>query len=189
MKFHIKKIAWALRAVINKPFWGSIGIPSYMGPPVFVEGRKRIYIGKYVRIFPGIRMEAIGTGTIEIGDNVAIEQNAHITSMEGSLHIGSDVTISANVCITNLDHEYADISKSVMDQGHILNTTSIGEGCFIGYGAVIQAGTTLGKHCIVGANAVVRGRFPDYCVIVGVPAKIVKKYNEESQKWERTTGF
>lgn len=185
MKLHIKKILWAIRAIASKPFWGSIGMPSYIGSPTFIEGRKRIFIGKYVRIFPGIRMEAIGTGMIKIGDNVAIEQNVHITSMEEPLYIGSDVTIAANVYISNLDHKYADVSKSVMDQGYVLNTTRIGDGCFIGYGAVIQAGTILGKHCVVGSNAVVRGKFPDYSVIVGVPAKALKKYNEENQSWER----
>lgn len=52
--------------------------------------------------------------------------------------------------------------------------------------AVIQAGTILGKQCIVGANAVVRGHFPPYCVIVGVPARIVKRYDEKSGAWKKT---
>ena len=52
-------------------------------------------------------------------------------------------------------------------------------------GACIQAGTVLGKQCVVGANAVVRGTYPDYCVIVGVPARVIKKYNPETGKWEK----
>lgn len=72
-----------------------------------------------------------------------------------------------------------------MNQGYILRETSIGEGCFIGYGAAIQAGSVLGRHCIVGTNSVVRGVFPDYSVIVGAPAKIVKKYNIDRKIWER----
>ena len=65
-------------------------------------------------------MEAIGTGKIEIGDNVAIEQNVHITSIGEVLRIDNNVTILANTFITNLDHEYTDIDKSVMDLGHKL---------------------------------------------------------------------
>ena len=182
---HPAKYIWAIRAVINKLFYRHIGNLTYMGKPCFVEGRKKIKIGSRKRIFPGIRMEAIGTGSIEIGNNVAIEQNCHITSAGGTLHIWDNVTILANSFITNIDHEYADISKGALEQGHILRDTEIGEGCFIGYGAAIQAGTKLGKHCVVGTNAVVRGEYPDYCVIVGVPAKIIKKYNHETQKWER----
>lgn len=182
---HPVKYIWALRALSYKPFFKHIGNMTYIGKPCFIEGRKGISIGDRTRIFPGIRLEAIGNGKIKIGNNCAIEQNVHITSMESELRIDNNVTIAANTFITNLDHEYNDINKSVMDQGHILKTTHIGEGCFIGYGVAIQAGTVLGKHCVVGSNAVVRGIFPDNCVIVGCPARIVKKYNEKTGEWER----
>lgn len=180
---HPIKYLWAARAVVYKMTFGRVGNMTYIGHPTFIEGRKNIYIGNRVRIFPGIRMEAIGNGTIKIGDNTAIEQNVHITSEGG--HIGNDVTIVANVCITNIDHQYEDIDKSVLNQGIKVTDTKIGDGCFIGFGAVIQAGTTLGTHCIVGANAVVRGNFPDYSVIVGVLARIVKRYNAKTGQWEK----
>ena len=73
-----------------------------------------------------------------------------------------------------------------MEQPNEIQETQMGENCFIGYGAVIQAGTILGKQCIVGANAVVHGHFPDYSVIVGVPARIVKRYDIQSQTWQKT---
>ena len=100
-----------MRAILYKPFFDRIGIPSYLGKPCFIEGCNRISIGKKTRIFPGIRLEAIGNGKIIIGDNCAIEQNVHITSMELDLIIEDDVTIAANTFITNLDHEYKDVKK------------------------------------------------------------------------------
>lgn len=181
---HPIKYVWALRALVYKAFFGYVGNMTYIGKPCFIEGRRKIYIGKKTRIFPGIRMEAIGEGTIEIGDNTAIEQNVHITS-GGELHIGSDVTILGNVCITNIDHMYDDIEKSILDQDYVVSKTNIGDGCFLGYGSIIQAGTTLGKHCVVGANAVVRGTFPDYSVIVGVPGKVIKQYDIINKKWKK----
>lgn len=182
---HPAKLVWGLRALLYKPFFGGIGIPTYIGKPCFIEGTRRIRIGKKTRVFPGVRIEAIGKGKIIIGDNCAIEQNVHITSMGSDLIIGNNVTIAANTFITNLDHEYKDITKSVMDQGYILKETKIGDGCFLGYGVAIQSGTVLGKHCIVGTNSVVRGHYPDYCVLVGCPAKIVKKFNVSTGEWER----
>lgn len=182
---HSAKIVWGIRALLYKPFFRHLGIPSYMGKPCFIEGCKNIDIGKKVRIFPGIRLEAIKDGRIKIGDNTAIEQSVHITSRGGVLRIGKDVTILANTFVTNLDHEYADISKSILEQGVIVRETAIGDGCFIGYGAAIQAGTILGKHCVVGASAVVRGEYPDYCVLVGNPARVIKKYNIETKSWEK----
>lgn len=182
---HPIKYLWAIRAIVYKPFFEHIGKLTYMGKPTFIEGCSNITIGDRVRIFPGVRMEAIRTGRIEIGSNVAIEQNVHITSDGSRLKIGSGVTITANVSVTNLDHEYQDVSCGVMSQGHILKETLIGDDCFIGIGAVIQAGTKLGRHCIVGSNAVVRGEFPDNCVIVGIPARVVKRYDNEKKEWIR----
>lgn len=184
---HPAKIAWGIRALLYKPFFGNISVPTYIGKPCFIEGCKKISIGKRVRIFPGIRMEAIEDGRIDIGDNTAIEQNVHITSQGDILRIGKDVTILANTFVTNLDHEYMDISKSVLEQGVIVRKTEIRDGCFIGYGAAIQAGTILGKHCIIGASSVVRGEFPDYSVIVGNPARVIKKYNIETKNWEKVS--
>lgn len=180
---HPVKYMWALRALIYRPFFKNIGSMSYIGKPCFIEGCKRICIGKKTRIFPGFRIEAIGTGEVFIGDNCAVEQNVHIISQGRMLYIGNDTTISANVFISNVDHGYEDITKSVMDQHSVEKETIIGEGCFIGFGSVIIPGTKLGKHCIVGANAVVKGSFPDYCVIAGAPAKIVKQYKEN--EWKR----
>lgn len=104
----------------------------------------------------------------------------------GELIIGSHTTLTENIMITNIDHEYRQIGVHVLNQKHIIKETIVGENCFIGFGAVIQAGTVLGKQCVVGANSVVRGRFPDFCVIVGAPARIVKRYDAESEQWRRT---
>ena len=182
---HPIKLIWAGRAIIYSLFFYKVGMYTYIGKPCFLEGVKRIKVGSKTRIFPGIRIQAIGKGFVDIGNNVAIEQNCHITSAESKLVIEDNVTIAANTFITNIDHEYKDISKSVLEQELIYQETKIGEGTFIGYGAAIQAGTILGKHCVVGTNAVVRGVFPDYSVIVGCPAKIIKRFNFETQMWER----
>lgn len=182
---HVVKFFWAGRALIYKLVLGHVGKFSYMGKPCFVEGGKNISIGNRTRIFPGIRMEAIGEGKIDIGNNCAIEQNVHITSEGSSLIIGDDTTILANCFITNIDHCYEDVTKSVLEQEHALHETIIGEGCFLGYGAAIQAGTRLGKHCVVGAHSVVRGVYDDYCVIVGAPARVIKKYNMKKGVWEK----
>lgn len=72
-----------------------------------------------------------------------------------------------------------------MDQALIEKATNIGEGCFIGFGASILPGTKLGKHCIVGSNAVIKGEFPDNCVIVGMPGKIIKKYEIDDNSWRK----
>lgn len=184
MKISFKKVIWAMRAVIYKPLFQKIKMPSYIGNPIYIEGKKRINIGKRVRIFPGARMEALQNGKITIEDNVYLGQNIHITSENSELIIGAGSSAMANVCITNIDHNYDSINIPVLEQGYTTRETIIGKNCFIGHGAVIQAGVELMDHVIVGANSVVcRGEYPVNCVIAGAPARIVKRYDAESQQW------
>ena len=168
----ISKIFWSIRAVLYKPFMGSIKFPSYIGKPKFIKRLSGLYFGKKVRIYPGLRVELEGNNSkITIGNNVSIGQDCHFVSSSDNLQIGNNVVISGNVLITNCDHNYKDIDNS-----------------FIGYGAVILAGTTIGKQCVVAANSVVRGSFEDYCVIAGSPARVVKKYNKKRKMWVKYNG-
>lgn len=180
------KYLWAIRAIFYKLSFSHVGKLSYIGKPLYITGAKKISVGDKVRIYPGIRMEALDGGEIYIGNNIAVEQNVHIISGERILNIGDDTTISANVFISNVDHEYKDIDKSVMEQPLQFKETQIGKSCFIGYGAVILPGTRLGNHCIVGANAVVRGSYPDNCVIAGNPARIIKEYDLKTEFWKNS---
>lgn len=181
----IKKLWWFLRLLLLKPFFKAVGKNSYLGPTIATYGLKGVSIGNRVRIYPGARMETHNGGEIMIGDNCSIGQNFHIISNETRLDIGRNTTISSNVFITNTEHDYKKIGMHILEQPLLNGKTQIGENCFIGFGASIQAGTVLGNHCIVGTNAVVRGTYPDYSVIVGVPARVVRRYNEETGEWDK----
>lgn len=185
VKFNIRKLPWVLRSTYYKLQFGELSLPSYMGKPIYIsQNRRRIFFGKMVRIYPGARIEIVDkNGKIVIGDNVSIGQNFHITSYRVSVTIGNNTTISGNVMINNNDHNYEKINEGVMSQGLTYAQTEIGDDCFIGFGSVILPGTVLGNHCIVGANSVVRGKFPANTVIVGAPARIVKKYDSAHKKW------
>jgi acetyltransferase-like isoleucine patch superfamily enzyme len=180
------KFWWFLRAIIYKPFFGKLIFPSYIGKPISLMNVKNIFIHKHVRIYPNIRLETYtNNGKIIIEEDVSIGQNVHITSV-GNLIIGKSSTILANVFITNIDHDYREIGVHILKQEYIFGETRIGENCFIGIGACIQAGTILGKQCIVGANSVVRGVYEDYSVIVGIPARVIKRFDINEKKWRKT---
>lgn len=183
MKF--KKVIWALRALIYKLFSCKIGSLSYIGKPLYISTYKGLNIGSKVRMYPGLRVEIVDkVSAINIGDNTSLGQNCHIVS-KGSLSIGKNTTISANVFISNVNHDYRELDVHILDQELLNYETTIGENCFIGYGAVILPGTILGKQCIVGANSVVKGKFEDYSVIAGNPARVIKRYNFQSNSWEK----
>ncbi|QYX47691.1 acyltransferase [Pseudomonas tussilaginis] len=178
------KLLWGARALFYKLIFGRLSIPSYIGPPVFLMNTRRMYIGKRVRIFPGLRAECHGEGQLFVHDNVSIGQGFHVIA-SGDLHIETGCLISANVFVTDTDHTFDRVDKPVFDQPDRIRPTRIGENCFLGIGVRIQAGTILGKGCVVGANSVVRGEFPDHCVIVGAPARVIKHYDPALGQWQR----
>lgn len=182
----INKFFWIVRAFFYRIICGKVGSLSYIGKPLYINKCRKIFIGNRVRIYPFLRVEIVhNDSSVVIEDNVSVGQSLHLVAF-GDLVIRKNTTISANVLITDVDHAYQSIDVHVLDQQLIYNKTEIGENCFIGYGAVIQAGTRLGKQCIVGANAVVRGTFPAYSVIVGAPARIVKRYDVDTGRWRKT---
>lgn len=62
---------------------------------------------------------------------------------------------------------------------------SIGDDTWIGTNVVIAGTIKIGKHCVIGANSVVTTDIPDYCVAVGSPCRVIKKYNKSSGLWEK----
>lgn len=172
-----RKIIWCLRAFLSKPFFGKIGSQSYFGKPIYASGLKRLFIGKKCRIFPNSRIEIGPKAKIVMGDNSSLGQSAHIVSYLGSLIIGSSVTISSNVFISNVEHTFVK-NKSCLETELKYKETRIGDYCFIGVGAKILPGTILGNNCVVGAGAVVKGVFPDNCIIAGVPGKKIGEIND-----------
>lgn len=168
--------------IFYKCLFEAIGNGSTIFKPLLFAGIEKVSIGKHVLIRDGVRLEVIDKGTMVIEDGVSIEQRCSFTSF-GTLIIAENATISFDVMITTIDHEYKTLGQHILQQPSNNSDTYIGANCFIGSGSKIQAGTHLGKQCIVGANSVVRGVFPDYCVIVGSPAKIVKRFNPSTNLW------
>lgn len=107
----------------------------------------------------------------------------------GKIKIGEDVLVASDVCIVSENHsiDVAD-STSFAKQKLILSEVMIWDGCWIGEKVVICSGVKIGKRCVIGAGAVVTKDIGDYCMAVGNPARIIKKYNFETASWEKTYG-
>lgn len=122
---------------------------------------------------------------ITLKNGVRIQQNCHITCAN-RITIGENTCISANVTITDIDHPYDKIDIPIERQDLEVLFVSIGSDCKIYNGAVVLPGVTIGKHCVIGANSVVSHDIPDYCVAVGVPAHIIKRFDFISNTWKKT---
>lgn len=126
----------------------------------------------------------IDGGELLIGNNTCIGENCIFNCFE-TIIIGDNVVTADNINFITNTHNYKDISKPINEQGSEARPIIVGDGSWIGINSTILDGTVIGKNCVVGAHSLVKGSFPDYCVIAGAPAKIIKRYNEQNKLWIR----
>ncbi|HLI97519.1 MAG TPA: acyltransferase [Candidatus Baltobacteraceae bacterium] len=169
------------RGAIIKPFPRRIAGTQYIeiGDECFFgDGLLLVATDKYL----GVSHEPVCT----FGDRCVFGSDA-VISCTHSITIGSGVLTSSRVYIGDSYHGYEDISVPVLDQPMTGEAPIvIGDGTFLGIGAAILPGVTLGRNCYVGANAVVTKSFGDYSVVAGVPARLIRRYDVELQKWVST---
>ncbi len=153
-------------------------------PPGTIFNEEWISIGKKVMVGPRVSMSvgmvpkqpiAGNDAILRIGDRCVIGQGSYIVAHTG-LEIGNDVQTGPYVYITDQNHGYEDPELPIGIQWPVNKGVTIGSGTWIGTGAIILPGTSIGQNVVVGAGSVVTGNIPDRCVVVGAPARVVRKY-------------
>lgn len=167
-----------------KGFFKSFGLGSLINSRFcYLKGPQYISIGKNTVLegnmeltaYDSYRNQKFFQPSIIIGDNCYIGMNAKITAIH-SVVIGNGVLTGRNVLIT--DNAHGESIASCIPPG---DRCLISKGCtviednvWIGDNVSILPGVHIGKGCIVGANSVVTKDIPPYCVVGGIPAKILK---------------
>jgi acetyltransferase-like isoleucine patch superfamily enzyme len=148
-----------------------------------------ISLGSEVHIGQRARIQGIRTACgdhfdpyIEIGDRVSAEDGLHIGAI-GRVLIGDDVLIASNVLIIDHSHRYDDPALPVARQPLTGGGLRIGAGSHLGEQASILGPLEIGEHVIVGAHAVVTTDVPPYTVVVGIPARPIRRW--VGGRWER----
>lgn len=149
------------------------------------------------------RLDVLPSKAFEIGANSLIEDFSVINNGVGAVHIGTNsviglhnvligplriednVILAQNIVISALNHKYENPNIAIKEQGVETFPILVESGVWIGANVVITAGVKIGKQSIVGAGSVVTKDIPAYCVAVGNPARIVRKYNFDTAKWEK----
>jgi len=99
---------------------------------------------------------------IELGERSQIQDNCTLHTDPGfPLTIGRDCVIGHNV---------------------VLHGCTVGDNSLIGMGAILLNGSRVGRCCIVGAGAVIteRKEFPDYSLVVGAPARVIRTLDDQA---------
>lgn len=140
-------------------------------------------IGNTSRVHRFCKFSTLG-GRIIIGKNTTIGDYATFLG-RGNILIGDNVMFADNVKIVAFQHEYKDVLSPISLQSTIVNNIDIGDDTWVGINVTIVGDVTLGKHCIIAAGSVVTKSFPNYSLIAGIPARLIKYYCFDSKRWIR----
>ena len=123
-----------------------------------------------------------GVGAVSIGDRSRVGLGCVVI---GPATIGNDVMFAQNIVVSGLNHGYQDITIPPSIQPVETNPITIGDDVWIGANAVITAGVKIGKHAVIAAGSIVTKDVPEFTIVAGNPARIIKQYNPVSAKWEK----
>ncbi len=175
--------------LIRRWRYGQYGRNTFILKPISIGNPSHIYLGNNVIIKEFCWISACGYNgknpNLTIKDGTVIGHSNHIFATN-KIVIEEDVITADRVYIGDSNHNYQNIEIPIMHQGvKNNNIIKIGAGSWIGENACI-VGASIGKHCVIGANCVVTKDVPDYSVVVGIPQRVIKRYDLNTKIWRKT---
>lgn len=157
--------------------------------PIFLRGRANIVFGSGFTCGYLVRLDAFGAGRIRFGRNVQLNDFVHIGAVE-RVDIGDNVLIASRVFIADHDHgSYGADPRSnspsmpPADRPVHAGPVTIGNNVWIGENVSILSSVEIGEGCIIGAGSVVKSSIPRNSIAVGIPARVVKRFDETQMAW------
>ena len=105
-----------------------------------------------------------------------IHHNVYIDNL-GGVDIDEGCVFSTGGILLTHDYSYniGLLANNIINSKHdgsILPPIQIGRNSFFGANSIVLPGSTIGNYCVIGAGTIIKGKFPDYSIIVSNPGKI-----------------
>lgn len=118
------------------------------------------------------RKADFGTGRgITLGNNSGLGVRYFV---RGPLSIGENVMMGPDVTILTNGHNIERADIPMMQQGGFVKGVVIGNDVWIGMRSIIMPGVKIGNGVVIGAGAIVTKDVPDYTIVGGCPAKVIR---------------
>ncbi len=135
-------------------------------------GHARLVLGRWVHLGDGNRL-LVHEGTLRIGDKTVLGLDNTVACYL-DVDIGPRTLIADWVYVCDFDHRTEDITVPIKDQGIVKSPVRVAGDCWMGTKVTVLRGADIGTGTVLAANSVVRGHVPDYAIVGGVPARVLK---------------
>lgn len=132
----------------------------------------RASIGRRVVYYSGVRL--MSGRNLSVGDDVDFATGVLVTT-DGGVSIGDRVLIGYGTRIISGNHNIPENRGRIFNGGHTRVPISIGNDVWIGASCVVLPGVTIGEGAVVAAGSVVTRDVEPFCIVAGVPARILRR--------------
>lgn len=150
-----------------------IGTGSYISPRAVLQEHARIVIGQ--RTLVGRHVELVPQGgSITIGNDCSL--NNHVVFYgAGGITVRDGCRIATGVVIVAFNHGYDDLTLPIRRQPITARGVVVEDEVWIGARSILLDGVTVGSGSVIGAGSVVTHDVPEYAVVAGNPARVLRR--------------
>ncbi len=190
-----------LRSKLYPLLLGRVGRNVAFGANVVLRHPHKIFIGDDVVLDDQCCLDAKGTTNrgITVGDGVFLGRNTILSCKNGDITLGQDANVGFNVEIFSAahvrvgartliaaytylvggDHLFDRVDIPVLHQARNARGIDVADHVWLGAHVVVTDGSTVGRDAIVGAGAVVTRDVPEFAVVTGVPARVLRDRRQQ----------
>jgi acetyltransferase-like isoleucine patch superfamily enzyme len=175
-----------LRRILFRAMCKKAGHALRLAPDVVVKHPETFELGDSVFIGAQTMIQGRFDGTCKIGNHVWIGPHAYFDARE--LVLEDYVGWGPGAKVLGSSHTGEPTNIPIIATALSIKPVVIGYGADIGTNATILPGVHVGAHSIVGAGAVVTENVPEYAVVAGVPARMIRFRDHDDSTWSHEQG-
>jgi acetyltransferase-like isoleucine patch superfamily enzyme len=166
-----------MRRVTMRALCKSVGNDLQVAPSVVLQHPETMEFGDSVFIGAQTMIQGRFDGTCRIGNHVWIGPQAYFDARD--IVLEDYVGWGPGAKVLGSAHTAEPIDVPIITTGLVIQPVRVGFGADIGMSSSILPGVQIGAHSIVGAGSVVTHDVPDYAIVAGSPARVLRFRNQE----------
>ena len=133
--------------------------------------------GEFLRVRDNFKITMGHAGQLSIGHHCFFNNNCSVNCL-GKIEIGNNCQFGENVLFYDHNHQYANKTKLIAEQGYAIGSIKIGNNCWVGSNVIILKSVEIGDNVVIGAGCVIYKSIESNSVVFNQQNLVIKKETE-----------